>query len=204
MASYSPEEDMALVAQCAAGDPEAWKTFMHAYGRLIHHVANRLKPDAVQGIDVEDTVGHVYEKLLENQCGRLRAWRGHAKLSTYLALVARNLILDFLASRSKGPRLHPLEYAESVAVVSADPGEQEITSLRLRALREAMLELSPGQALIVKLRLQGMSLREIAAMLKRPVGTVSVENSRALARLREKMLAPPASPQAESRGRVEP
>ena len=54
-------------------------------------------------------------------------------------------------------------------------------------LHKAIQELPPNQALIMCLRLKGKTLRKIADITNRPVGTISVENSRALEKLRAAM-----------------
>lgn len=186
MSSALYREEQRLVASCVAGRDGAWEEFLGAYERLIQSVAWKLQGRAHEPVgEVEDLVAHVYEKLLENDCHRLTAWRGRAKLSTYLVPVARNLMLDYLKQRNKGVR----EELRESELVSEDGrnamDEQEIFNERLESVRKAMRELSPSQALIIQMRLRGKSLREIADITNRPVGTVSVENSRALEKLRK-------------------
>ena len=65
-----------------------------------------------------------------------------------------------------------------------DLAEAEETAAQHAALRTAIAALPEKQALILKLRIEGKSLRDIAELLNRPVGTISVENSRAMARVR--------------------
>jgi RNA polymerase sigma factor (sigma-70 family) len=56
----------------------------------------------------------------------------------------------------------------------------EETEIRHAALQAAIEALPERQAIIMRMRIQGKSLRDIAHLLNRPVGTVSVESSRAM------------------------
>ena len=72
-----------------------------------------------------------------------------------------------------------------------DPGHRHIslhavgTAGLLNRLDLVIASLSPKQALILKLRLSGKSLRDIAKIMGLPEGTVFGENARAVNRLRE-------------------
>ena len=67
------------------------------------------------------------------------------------------------------------------------PLDRELERERKELLHKAIQELPPNQALIMCLRLKGNTLRKIADITNRPVGTISVENSRALEKLRVAM-----------------
>lgn len=192
MASHLYESEQALVAACAEGDAAAWQAFVTAYGRLIEATAAKVNLRGSAAADLDDLVAHVYEKLLDDGCRRLRAWQGRARFSTYLVQVVRNLALDFAERFQRGPAMTPLEERPEAPAPTPETDEEETMALQVKALRVALDRLPPRQAVIVRMRLEGASLRDIAALLKRPVGTVSVENSRALQRLRtlmEPMLA---------------
>lgn len=185
MASYWAE-DKALVEACTRGDSRGWRDFIEKYERLIQStVAGFRRQAQAKSYDTNDLVGLVYEKLLEDNCRRLRAWRGRAKLSTYLVQITRNLLIDKVVRGGVEPPHASLD--ASVDRYGEDPvvGKDESTEIKLLLMQEAMGELPERQVVILRLRLEGKSLRDIARVLGKPVGTVSVENSRALARIRE-------------------
>jgi RNA polymerase sigma-70 factor (ECF subfamily) len=173
-----------LVAACIAGDGEAWLQFKRQYERLIRATAARVsRLDDTRLDDVEATV---YQKLLEDRCRRMRAWKGRARFSTYLVQVTRNLVLDWVAMEQRRVAA-PLDDAPEPAADAHDHEAEEVYAEQVTALGEALEALPEKQAIIMRLRLKGHSLREIAQLLNRPVGTVSVENSRAMARLRKRL-----------------
>ena len=61
---------------------------------------------------------------------------------------------------------------------------ESLEESEIAALTEAIDRLPDKQAMIMRLRLEGKSLRDIAEFMHIPQGTAFVENSRALERLR--------------------
>jgi len=122
--------------------------------------------------------------LLEDDYRRLRAWRAKAKLSTYLVQVTRNLVIDYFALRDKGPRTERYDAVYERGGEMDVPADREIEALRMAALKDALDRLPPKQVAIIQLRLEGYTLKQIAVALRRPLGTISVENSRAVGKLR--------------------
>lgn len=190
LTSNTYRDDKELVRGCAQGDAEQREIFAEKYGRLIRAaVARAYASHGAPQHDTEDVVNHVYEKLLEDDCRRLRAWNGDAKLSTYLVQVTRNLAVDCLRKQGRDGRLKNLDELPPWFKEIEMPRVAESAEPLLDALQDAINELTPKRTMIIKLRLKGHSLREIAKLLNLPEGTVSVENSRALQALRKKLFA---------------
>jgi RNA polymerase sigma factor (sigma-70 family) len=187
MTSNLYESEAPLIRACAEGDPEAWVRFRAQYGRLIRATASKFC--GFNEESVADLEAITYQKLLEDRCRRLHAWQGRARFSTYLVQVVRNIALDWLDKERRTIHGAPLE--DSPEPVSAPDSyeETEFHEAQVAALKQAITQLPEKQAMIIRLRLEGKSLRDIALALNRPVGTVSVENSRALTRLRTFMEA---------------
>lgn len=190
MSSTVYEEEKSLIHECVDGGSVPWQRFVDRYGRLIASVACAVCSSwSRPACEADDLVGHVYEKLLEDRCRRLRLWRQQSKFSTYLVQVARNLCHDYLDRHGKAiPVTENQDPGQWFTGQNAGdvPECEETTNLEARkvALRDALARLSPKQAMILRLRMEGLSLRRIAALMKIPVGTVSAENSRAIDRLR--------------------
>lgn len=190
MTSNRYKSDDALIAACLADDPDAWSHFMAQYRRLIRSTSAKVRhKNDVASVDTDDLEHHIYQKLLEDDRRRLRAWQGRSRFSTYLVQVTRNLVIDYYALRDKGPLAveYPLE------APAADPGaeaaREEQDTLRRAVFESAMKQLPEKQAILIRLRMEGKTLSEIATITGRPLGTIGVENSRAMTRLREAILA---------------
>lgn len=183
MTSNLYESEAPLIRACSEGDADAWVRFRAQYGRLIRATASK-----VCGFDEEsvaDLEAITYQKLLEDRCRRLHAWQGRSRFSTYLVQVVRNLSLDWLDKERRTIHGAPLEDSPEPATAETESYEEsEYHAAQVAALKEAIKKLPEKQAIIIRLRLEGKSLRDIAHVLNRPIGTVSVENSRALTRLR--------------------
>jgi RNA polymerase sigma-70 factor (ECF subfamily) len=184
MSSSIYSRDQRLVDACVAGSPESWDEFLAQYRRLVRSTVVKVCGSGKQRHEQEDIEAHVYEKLLEDECRRMRLWRRRARFSTYLVQVTRNLTLDYLNKGGKKPHVEPFDEHHDIG--EPEPSfDGELNDLRLDALKWALEKLPPRQSIIIQMRLEGKSLRGIAEALNRPAGTVSVENSRAMEKLRE-------------------
>lgn len=177
---YDTEQE--LIAECIAGSPDAWTEFKHRYARLVRAAA--VRTSSVDDATLDDLEAIVYHKLIEDKCRRLRAWQGRARFSTYLVQVTRNLVLDWVDVQKRTVPTAPLEDRLDAACDTPDLGADEVAAVQARALYEAIKALPERQAVIMRMRLAGHSLRDIAQLLGRPIGTISVESSRAMEKLR--------------------
>jgi RNA polymerase sigma factor (sigma-70 family) len=185
MASITGRKEHGHIRRCIDGDPAAWAEFRRLYDPVIRRaVYNIVQTHTGRYQLLEDVVAEVYEALLEDDCRRLRKWRGEASFQTYLMRVARNKAIDTMKGKA---RRDILRYFREVPDWLADclsPAEREEAALRQDALREALALLSTKQQDIIRMRLEGKSLRAIANEMEIPSGTVAVENSRAIEKLR--------------------
>lgn len=193
VSSYNMNEDQDLVLRVSSGDDRAREEFVHKFGRLIFKIASVVR-EQVGGFDHEtgDIVGHVYVNLLEDDCRRLTSWKGLSKLSTYVAMLTRNIAIDYFKTRRKPVILSNRVEGQVVPQPFKDEAEAEkesLRKLRLTALTQSLDQLSAQQLAVINLRLAGNSLREIAVMVGIPEGTVFVQNSRALAKLRKSIVS---------------
>jgi RNA polymerase sigma factor (sigma-70 family) len=188
MPSTTYKKDKAIIEACVQGESGSWNEFIREYDRLLISIVFRFSRQlSTVGLDAEDLKGHVYEKLLDNGCKRLLAWKGRAKFSTFLVVIARNLALDYIAKHTKGPLLERSDDIPEQENATTPIEDMELAQSQISVLAEALHELPEKQAVILRMRLEGRSLREIAKALNKPIGTVSVENSRALENLRTKL-----------------
>jgi RNA polymerase primary sigma factor len=102
MLQASPRSELTLLAAVLAGDPEAAKRFLEAVSPTLWSVVVKLEGEGPQA---EAAFLHVVSGLRANGYARLRAFDRRARLSTYLAIVARELLADRLVSDLiKAPR----------------------------------------------------------------------------------------------------
>jgi len=176
------ESEHNLIDACVAGEPDAWVVLKQRYQRLIR--ATVVRTSAVDDTTLDDLEALVYQKLLEDRCRRLRNWRGRARFSTYLVQVTRNQVLDWVDTQKRTVKTQSMDERSDAPVATQDFEADEESAHQVQRLHAAIQALPERQAVIMRLRIEGKSLREIAQLLRRPVGTISVENSRAMERLR--------------------
>jgi RNA polymerase primary sigma factor len=94
--------EQALVRAVVAGDPTACERFINTVSATLWSIVTRLAGD---GNEAEAAFLHLIAALKADGCARLKGFGGGARLSTYIALVARDILADRLARRfSEAPR----------------------------------------------------------------------------------------------------
>ena len=149
-----------------AGEPAAWTAFVRDHAALLHTAVVRvLGPrGGASGVEPEDVVQAVFQKLWEDGRRRLRGFQGKSRLSTWLVAVAQRTALD--RARATAEADVPLERV----------GEG--------ALAAALDALPPRDRLLVRwVHLDGRSYGEVARLLAVPENSISPWLARARARL---------------------
>ena len=137
MPSTKYEKDRELVEACVRGESNSWTRFEQEYGRLLQSIVFRFdKQLSAVGLDAEDLKSHIYEKLLDDSCRRMRAWKGRAKFSTYLVMVSRNLALDFLERQTRGPAMERYDDMPERGADGVSVADREWTDRRLEVMVE--------------------------------------------------------------------
>lgn len=113
----------------------------------------------------------------------LPGWRGEASLRTFIARVAHNRAIDYLARHRRVED----ELDESHPDPGDDPLRHAEAQQRRRNLLEAVRQLPLGQRQVVVLALEGFSLREIGDSLGLEENTVAQRLSRARRDLRDSL-----------------
>jgi RNA polymerase sigma-70 factor (ECF subfamily) len=168
--------DQELVTEIRAGSNDAFERLMRRYQRLVFRVAYGFTGDGESAMDITpDTFLKVY--------ARLDSWRDEGDLKNWIARIAANEALNWNRALSRHPTC---ELDETVFLQADPPQEEEIRQRESReALHRSLSSLSPRQRLAVVLRyFQGMSGREISAVLECSEDTVRGILFRSLKRLR--------------------
>jgi RNA polymerase sigma-70 factor (ECF subfamily) len=157
-----------------------------AFRRLVQRYEQRVRSTVVGMLgtvpEAEEVAQDVFIRFYKN----LSQFKGEASLGTYLTRIAINLSLNALQARKKRRnRFSGMEVVEFNAAIKDNHNAE--TQLEINDLIEKGLErLDNDQRAIVVLRLiHGYSVKETAAMLDIPMGTVASRLSRAQVRLQE-------------------
>jgi RNA polymerase sigma-70 factor (ECF subfamily) len=173
------------------GDVEAFEQLMRSHNRMLFRTARAILRDDAEA---EDALQEAYLRAYR----AMGAFRGEAKLSTWLARIVAN---EALARRRKAVRraeIVPIRAGveQDELAQQADPrspeGPADLAERReLRRLLEASIDgLSDSfRAVFVLRAVEGLSVEETAAALGLPEATVRTRFFRARGRLR-KVLSP--------------
>jgi RNA polymerase sigma factor (sigma-70 family) len=190
--------DDALVQACLAREPGAWEQLHERFSRLIYSVVHgtlRRHGQALEADRVEDLFGDAFLALAEHGGRRLGQWSGRCSLASWVRLVTASVVVDALR-RSRPTSPWPQDEDPDGAPLSPTPGEEpEAMTLlaqadRIAAVRAALSELrEPDRELLVRLFHRDESAEAVAAALAIRPGALYTRKCRALARLRELLVA---------------
>jgi RNA polymerase sigma-70 factor (ECF subfamily) len=164
-----------------AGDAPAFEELVMTYQHRVFGVALRMLGNRAEAEDVA-------QEAFVRAHRALGAFRGDAKLSTWLYAITSRLCLNRLAS---GERRRAWQGEDALLRLS-DAGPRPDAALERReletALGRAIAELPEDRRIVVVLRdIEGLSYEEIAQVLELELGTVRSRLHRARAELKEKL-----------------
>lgn len=191
------ETDRKLLQQCLSREPQAWESFVERFLGLVQHVVRQtVKSRSLQvsAEDEEDLIAEFFVTVVRDDFALLRRFRLQSSLATYLAVVARRVVVRELLGRFSATRLG--DAAAHVAVASiADAGldspEQRISNRE--QVERLMGGLTGSEAAVVRLyHLEGKSYREISSAIGVPENSIGPTLSRARDKMRRSMADSPA------------
>lgn len=143
------------------GDKEGLKQIYQAYVGLIYSVIYDMTG---QKEDAQDLTSEFFIRLWD----RADTYRFGGKHKAWMMTIARNMTIDFLR---KQRRELPMEELPEPGQETEDVAVEVVGNL---SFREAMKLLKPAEQEILDLKvLGGFTFQEIAALLKKPMGTVT-------------------------------
>jgi RNA polymerase sigma-70 factor (ECF subfamily) len=187
----STQDDLDLLAACAAGDERALGSLYDRHGRVSYVVALRVLRDSALA---EDAVQEAFLAVWR-QAATYDPARGKA-LTWILMLVHRRAVDLVRRERRAGAALGEL------AAAPAPAGESVDGQVSLRSdVRAALRTLTHAEREVLGLAYWGgLTQSQIATTLGVPLGTVKSRTSAALGKLRDGLL--PAPPVAVARPRT--
>ena len=176
------ESDRRLLQRCLSQEPDAWREFLDRYLRLIHHTVHHaagLRSIPLDRDEVDDFAAEVLSQLVADDMAILRRYRGKASLGTYLAVVARRIVVNQLVRRQAIENLKARRLAE--------PPPQMASDLRIETEEEVhrlLTQLDGRESELVRsFYLEGKSYREISLEMGIPENSIGP----ILARLRRRL-----------------
>ena len=178
-AEDSAAEDVALMLRAAADDLDAFSDLVRKHERPVMNFFAR------NGVhtDVEDLAQQTFLKLYRARHG----YKPSAKFTTFLYLIARQVLIDSVRASKRRAGLHERAGKETDPVTEAPAarGESEDAEQALACLSPILRET------VVLVVMQGLAYAEAAQVLRVPVGTVKSRVNSALAQMREELSRPP-------------
>jgi RNA polymerase sigma-70 factor (ECF subfamily) len=181
-------EDQRLAAAAANGDDEAFTILVERYRPYVYTVAYKIVLDPDDALDITQ---NVFLRLVE----KIASFNGRGTFKAWLATMASREAINYLRRPS---RRETATEPDVLAEMSdrlrrgevADPREALDTAQRRRLVETAMADLSPQQRAVFALRLrEDMGPKEIAERLGLPASQVRAQLHRAMARIRQALVA---------------
>ena len=182
--------DAELIKFVLAGDGAAGNEFVDRYSKLIYSILIRLC--GIPEDYLEDAFNHVIVKLFEDDCRRLRAWRGESALSTYLFAATRNLGRDYREKEFRREK-YTLEPGDEGGDEFHDddaptPEDEVLTNRMEQVIANLVGSLEEICSKIIDLRfMKDMSYKEIALAAGLTMSNVGVRLHRCLESLSQLM-----------------
>src|SRR3989338_740099 len=176
----SPDRsDEELIRSYLNGGEEALRMLIARYLRPMYHFTYRY---TASGPDAEDVTQEVFAKVWKN----LKRYDERTSFRAWLFAIAKNTAIDWLRKRKIEPA-STIDEEMTDALIDPAPLPSEIaeTKMTASAVGEAAGRLEPGARTVLRFRYDdGLTFREIAGILKKPLDTVKSQHRRALAKLR--------------------
>lgn len=178
-------EDRDVIDLVLAGDSAAAEMLVRRHRYVVMGALRRFQ--TLTRADVDDLFQEVFGRLFENGCAGLAAWRGQGALAAYIRRIATNMALDLLRSRRAELDDQLLDDPDSLVGETEDPETVALLSELRRMMLEAVQQLPPPYAEVIRaVDLQDLTYAEAADRLgvtRNNLGVTLHNARRALARV---------------------
>ena len=168
-----------LVLRCQAGDDAAFAKLMSVFeGRTLGYLRS------IVGDDAEDAQQEVWLAVYRH----LGGLADPGAFRTWLFRTTRHRAIDFLRRRKREHELIEDVPVDDVVIPTESEGDDESGPIDEKALTAALMAMPPPQREVMLLRYRdGLSYKEIATVVGRPIGTVRTRLHHAKKRLQESL-----------------
>ena len=172
-----------LLERCRGGDELAWEALVRrfqgrVYGIAYHYVGN---PE-----DARDLSQEAFIRIYQN----LELCTDERKFLPWIIRITRNICIDHLRRKKARAPVHQMDPDELTTLRSSgdDPAQLYAAGSLKHMIHAALQEMTDLNREIILLKdIQGLTLEEIATMLKVPLGTVKSRSNRARIELAHKL-----------------
>ncbi len=179
--------DEELVASARHGDRRAFEELVERHKRRAYHIAFDFTRDREEAKDLSQ---EAFLKAFTN----LKNFDGRSSFYTWFYRIVVNLCLDYKRRQKRGPASTFDETVENQMEPSHEPvkprsPDQQVWARQISNRVGAALDALPARqrtAFVLKNH-QGLSIKEIAALMDTAEGTVKVHLHRAVTTLRERL-----------------
>lgn len=183
LGSHVSAEEAALVRRCLRGDTDAIRVLVERYQPEVYGLCVRLLNHRH---DAEDVSQEVLLRVFRS----LRRWDRSRPLKPWIMGITVNRCRTWMSQRARRPEL--VDYLQDTAPGPSPDDSGELLS----EIQTAQNQLRPEyRSVFVMFHVQGQAYEDIAAALKRPVGTIKTWLHRArlevLEQLRSRGMVPP-------------
>jgi RNA polymerase sigma-70 factor (ECF subfamily) len=185
VAAGAAADDFVLMEAIARRNPAGLEALYDRHGGLVYSLCRKiLHGDAAAA---EEVLVDVFWELWD-RCDRYDATRGSPV--NYLATVARSRALDRLRSNQSAARRVEQAASDRIDAAAAPTAQAALDDAlaveRRKQVLAALARLEPGQRQAIELAyFEGLSQREVAERMNRPLGTVKTWTRDGLIRLRD-------------------
>jgi len=175
--NYSTFAADELVSACRSGDSEAWDCLIDRYHNLVFAIAVR---EGLSTEDAADLTQSTFEALL----AQLDSLRDDSRIASWLMTVARRQAWRVRSRRNRHADVPDEVVLHHDETSTEDPGDEVANTVWVY---DGLSQLDdPCRSLITALYFdpRSPSYAEIAARLRRPVGSIGPSRARCLQRLR--------------------
>ncbi len=177
--------DRELLRDCLADDSDAWRGFCDRFiGLVIHVVYHTTNSWNIRISDEtrDDLVSDVFVALLDKDFAVLRRFRGECSLATFLAVVARRIVLRRISQMKLKSEVRSLSEMD-MEPESADNATMNYDNADL--VEDSLAKLSSPEAAAIRMfHLEGKTYQEIGSHLGMPENSIGPFLSRARDKIR--------------------
>ena len=175
---YKNLETSSLIDKCVDRVPLAWVEFIKRFSPIIAFFIKKalFKYSGDRGKfsqEIKDIEQDIMTSLWSKN--RLAEIKNRKNINYWLAITARNTVINYLKTNQKEMLLSDKSYFEKLPAIKA---EKEVSEARREAMEREIKEfynlLSPKEKLVFNLYFRkNLSLKEISKIMRIPLGTVS-------------------------------
>lgn len=193
--NFADLPDKELFRLCAEGNKEAWDFFVEKYSKLIYNaiqITMRMYSSDFLRQDVDDIYNQFFVTLLDDNCRRLRQFRGGrtSSAAAWLSVIGMNITRNYIARTKQHPSLDDESGSGktiSNQLRSPQPAvDEQLSDAQERHVLKTLIEqLRSQEKLILKYHVEGLPSQEIGRIVGKTQNAVDSLLSRIRKKLRE-------------------